>query len=31
MVARIREKFSNEKVADRVARMLAELEAAADA
>ena len=30
MVARIREKFSNEKVADRVARMLAELEAAAD-
>ena len=31
MVARIRETFSNEKVADRVARMLAELEAAADA
>jgi ATP-dependent Lhr-like helicase len=30
LVARIREKFSNEKVADRVARMLAELEAAAD-
>jgi ATP-dependent Lhr-like helicase len=31
LVARIRERFSNEKVADRVARMLAELEAAADA
>jgi ATP-dependent Lhr-like helicase len=31
LVARIREKFTNEKVADRVARMLAELEAAADA
>ncbi len=30
LIARIREKFSNEKVADRVARMLAELEAAAD-
>lgn len=30
MVERIREKFSNERVADRVARMVAELEAAAD-
>jgi ATP-dependent Lhr-like helicase len=30
MIERIREKFSNEKVADRVARMVAELEAAAD-
>jgi ATP-dependent Lhr-like helicase len=31
MIGRIREKYSNEKVADRVARMLAELERAADA